>query len=271
MRLSATTTVATNAPICKRRSQRMKDNEQQLSSFEHVRDVLKGISLDDGYYFRGERRNDYLLKPKIGRVTSKPVEAEPGKLVLDLQYPVTKISERVAFDRFKAAARPYLVSPPQNDWDWLALAQHHGMPTRLLDWTVNPLVALYFAISEYVDDAWLRREKIDSPGYDGGAAFYVMRVKQSPIDTQTSDPFKSDGLFFPSHVSPRITSQGGLFSIQQQPHEPLRWGRTTKYYIPFSARMNFKRELALYGVSHSFIYPGLEGLTKDLQERINCF
>ncbi|NYH22884.1 FRG domain-containing protein [Paraburkholderia bryophila] len=249
----------------------MTDTEQELCSFEDVRAVLKDISLDDGHYFRGERRNDYSLIPKIGRLTSEPKEAEPGKLILDLRYPVTVVDEREAFRRFKAAARPHLISPPSDDWDWLALAQHHGLPTRLLDWTTNPLVALYFAISEFADDSWLRNERANSPNYNGGAAFYVMRVKHQPLDTKNCDPFTSDGLFFPSHVSPRITSQGGLFSIQQKPHAALRWGRIRKFHIPFSARMDIKRELALFGMTHSFIYPGLEGITKDLQERINSF
>ncbi len=242
-----------------------------LTSFEELRSVLRDIALDDGYFFRGERRSDYSLKPKIARLVAQPVPSVDGKLVLDLRYPVSIVNEREALQRFKAAARPYLSAVPDSEWDWLALAQHHGLPTRLLDWTTNPLVALYFAVGEMIDADWLKREQLSTEEFNGSAAFYVMRVKHPPLNTFASQPFESDGLFFASHVTPRISSQGGLFSIQQNPFEPLKWGRITKYSIPFEVRMDMKRELALYGITHAFIYPGLEGIAKDLQERLNSF
>ncbi|MBK6770667.1 MAG: FRG domain-containing protein [Ignavibacteria bacterium] len=96
--------------------------------------------LNEYYLFRGQSE-DWNLLPKITRVNSKW-----GLHILE--------TEKEMINDFKRLSRPYLKTIPSNDWEWLSIAQHYGMPTRLLDWTSSPLTALWFTvenppISEY--------------------------------------------------------------------------------------------------------------------------
>jgi len=241
--------------------------EDVISDFEGFRRLVQSFRSHDGRFYRGEKRDDWRLIPKIGRITK-----EPKRDTIQIKgYGSASLDEQQALERFKAAARPFLSRTPESNWDWLALAQHHTLPTRLLDWTTNPLVALFFAIGEKVDAAWLARERIDSPAYSGDAAFYVWRAKESPIDVRTADPFDSEGYFFPAHFTARIPAQGGLFTIQREPHRPLGRARVRRYTIPFDARMKLREDLRLFGVTDALIYADLDAVARDIQERITDF
>lgn len=237
-----------------------------ISSLNQFLEIIEGYELNSGHFFRGERRDDYELRPKIGRLTKPPT----GRIKLS-PYPIEVVHEKTILERFKAASRPFIRVPPENDWEWLALAQHHGLPTRLLDWSTSPLVALYFAVGEPTGNYWLSQEQLATRDYKGAAAFYVMRVKQSHLTTGEADPFKSDGLFFAGHVTQRIAAQRGLFSIQTKPHESFRRGHIYKYRIKFKAREKLRKQLELFGITHDFIYPGLDSIARSLQEQLNAF
>ena len=95
--------------------------EIKLECFEEFHKKVQSYNKNADIY-RGVTDKDYQLVPKIGWIALKKNRSrrkEEGRI----------------FRRFKERALPYLNFIPRNNWDWLALAQHHGLPTRLLDWT----------------------------------------------------------------------------------------------------------------------------------------
>jgi hypothetical protein len=169
--------------------------------------------------------------------------------------------EQVMMKEFMRTAPPYLDIVPQSILDWLAVARHYGMATRLLDWTFNPLTALWFVVERRPDEG------------DG-----VLWILDSSVYEQLGDkddPFGLDDVRIvrPRHIVGRIVSQLGLFTIhplqddQFVPLEDIDAHRRSlkKLRIDRASYLEIRRVLDRCGVNASTIYPGLDGLCAQLQ------
>jgi hypothetical protein len=213
---------------------------------------------------------------------------------------VTGISPERMLDEFKRKARPFIDFLPQNDFEWLFIMQHHGVPTRLLDWTSNALVALYFAVNglrptknksldedlfknaEFCDDAaaiyLINPIKVNEALHVGisdpvdvacdfeqwGSYCRPMESKSSPISTYAPICITAP------QVSPRIRAQSGLFTLHGSNIWELDYYTVlrpliTKILIPYDAAFAIQSQLHSFGITESFIFPDLDGVAREIR------
>jgi hypothetical protein len=220
-----------------------------VSSFKEYQDIILSIPTEEFILYRGQPLDKPLL-PKIARYNVPDVRKVECEMLED----------------FKSRSLHLIEHYPANSWDWLALAQHHGMATRLLDWSENPLNALWFSMIE------LQNIKQDHSVVWG---FNVPRedVIRSGADT---DPFRVGGtkVFKPNHITKRISAQFGWFTIHEQnadnTFEPFEKNkdysdRLFKIKIESHSFRECKKRLHHYGINSATMYPDIDGLAKYVE------
>ena len=205
------------------------------------------VRADGTWLFRGHGNSAWDLMPAIGRQPS----ASAYRLA----------DEKILFEDFIREAKRYLDIDGFTELEWLAVAQHHGLPTRLLDWSSNPLVAAWFATEDESISAdatilalrvpFVRRLRIPSVfGSPGGSPVVIVEV--------------------PPRAA-RITAQQGCFSLHPDPRSA--WQPSPPAYdfaaftVPAPDKADFRRLLHVFGYDTQRIHVDMDALGKTLAWR----
>ena len=163
--------------------------------------------------------------------------------------PYRAADERRALEDYKRQARPHIGHTPSSDLEWLAIAQHHGMSTRLLDWTESLLVAAYFATKE--------------AGTETGVIYAVQGLRDlSKKDSKNPFRISSPGIYEPPHITARIPAQRSVFTVHPNPTVEFKPRGLHKWIVPAAACGEIKRVLDACAVNESSLFPDLDGLSR---------
>jgi hypothetical protein len=253
----------------------------EMSKLQRIGDELR-----PAFWFRGHAKVCWKLLPRVlrddfvNRVNEFNVRPnDPNSLDTAIET-----TEKSINDRFRREGASLL---PAKLVDIYFLAQHYGLPTRLLDWTTNPLAALFFAVSQEHDHDgevisvlpnWRLTFGDEFNPRRAGLPYHPPVGQRYPLVKKTIKylfdlgrrPFRG-GLIVPLQPdlrSARMLQQGACFTLHMPGCPPINENPTNskRFRIPSSRKRVLLEELRAVGVNWATLFPDLDHLAKEIRE-----
>lgn len=156
--------------------------------------------------------------------------------------------------QWEAEAPPYFdrnFKIPDSKWERMAAAQHFGIATRLLDWTSNPLISIFFAAHGHED-------------VDG--EIVVWKFDADTYNNASSPPDETENLviFRPLPAFPRLKFQQGLLSYHPNPSTEIPRTQLHRISVPAAQKFHLQSELARIGIDHESVFGTLDHLATKI-------